>query len=186
MNEKSSKNEENEIKLKEILDWAAHIAIAIVIAVLIVTFVGQRTIVHEISMEPTLSEGDNLIVEKISSRFGLLKKGDIIIFKSPFDKRELIKRLIAVEGDTVELKDGRVYVNGELFLIGDPEDEPYTPPAANPEDNKITIPEGYVYVLGDNRPYSHDSTEFGPIEKNRITGKAIFRFFPYNKIGKID
>lgn len=137
-------------------------------------------------MEPTLAAGDNLIVEKLGHRFGLLKRGDIIIFKSPLDKKELIKRLIAVEGDTVELRDGMVYVNDELFLIGEAEDEPYTPPAANEQDNKIIIPEGYMYVLGDNRPYSLDSTELGPVESERITGRAIFRFYPFNKIGKID
>jgi len=186
MNEKGEKNADKNIDSREILDWFVHIAIAILLAVLIVTYVGQRTIVHEISMEPTLSDGDNIIVEKLSHRFGKLKRGDIIVFKSPQDKRELVKRLVAVEGDTVEIKDGKVYVNGEMFLIGDPEDEPYTPPALDPEQNKITIPEGYIYVLGDNRPYSLDSTELGPIEKSRITGKAIFRVYPFNKFGEID
>ncbi len=79
-------------KISEALDWIVHIAIAIVIGVLIVVFVGQRTIVHDISMEPTLVEGDNLIVEKLGFRFGWLKRGDIIVFKSPQEDRQLIKK----------------------------------------------------------------------------------------------
>jgi len=168
-------------KVNELLDWILHITIAIVIGVLIVVFVGQRTIVHDISMEPTLVEGDNLLVEKLSFRFGWLKRGDIIVFKSPEEDRQLIKRLIAVEGDKVEIVDGKVYVNGELSLIGLPE-EPATPSG---EYSNLTLEKGYVYVLGDNRQYSHDSTEFGPIKADWITGRAIFRFFPFGKFGDI-
>ncbi|MEN6313067.1 MAG: signal peptidase I [Clostridiaceae bacterium] len=168
-------------KISEALDWIIHIAIAIVIGVLIVVFVGQRTIVHDISMEPTLVEGDNLIVEKLGFRFGWLKRGDIIVFKSPQEDRQLIKRLIAVEGDKVEIKDGKVYVNGELSLTGLP-DEPPTPGG---EYSDLTVEKGQVYVLGDNRQFSQDSTEFGPIDADWITGRAIFRFYPFDKFGGI-
>ena len=170
--------------IKEILDWVVHIGIAVLIGVFIVVFVGQRTIVHDISMEPTLTEGDNLIVEKLGCRFGWLKRGDIIVFKSPEDDRQLIKRLIAFEGDKVEIKDGKVYVNGEVFLTGLPQ-EPETPQGSAPEYDSLTVPEGCVYVLGDNRPFSLDSTEFGPIEKKWIKGRAILRFYPFGKFGGI-
>ena len=168
-------------KISEALDWIIHIAIAIVIGVLIVVFVGQRTIVHDISMEPTLSEGDNLIVEKLGFRFGWLQRGDIIVFKSPQADRQLIKRLIALEGDKVEIKDGKVYVNGELSLTGLPEE----PPTPGGEYGNLTVEKGQVYVLGDNRQFSQDSTEFGPIEADWITGRAIFRFFPFDRFGGI-
>lgn len=171
-------------KRNEILDWLFHIVIAVAIGFLIVTFVGQRTIVFDISMQPTLVEGDNLIVEKLGYRFGWLQRGDIIVFKSPQSDRQMIKRLIAVEGDSVEVKDGKVYVNGELYLIGLPE-EPVTPDGDRPEYTNLTVPEGMVYVLGDNRQFSEDSTEKGPIDKGWIKGRAIFRFYPFSKFSNL-
>lgn len=171
-------------KRSEILDWILHIAIAVVIGFLIVTFVGQRTIVFDISMQPTLVEGDNLLVEKLGHRFGWLQRGDIIVYKPVGRDIQLIKRLIAVEGDRVEVKDGKVYVNGELYLIGLPE-EPETPYGKKPEYTNLTVPEGMVYALGDNRQFSDDSTENGPIDKDCITGRAIFRFYPFSKFGDL-
>ncbi len=169
-------------KINETLDWIIHIAVAVLIGVLIVTFVGQRTLVHDISMQPTLVEGDNLVVEKLSPKLGGLHRGDIIVFKVPEENRQLIKRLIAVEGDKVEIKDGKVYVNDEESKVVDlPGVE--TNPGDNPAYSKLTVPAGHVYVLGDNRPYSNDSRAKGPIETKRITGRAIFRFYPFNKIG---
>lgn len=179
--------EQEQVKKKrsEVLDWFIHIVVAVIIGILIVTFVGQRTIVYDISMQPTLIEGDNLLVEKLGFRFGWLERGDIIVVKSPEEDRQLIKRLIAVEGDKVEVTDGKVYVNGEVSLIGLP-DEPVTPVGEDPKNTDLTVPEGYVYVLGDNREFSLDSTEFGPIDKDWITGRAIFRFFPFGRFGSLD
>ncbi len=165
--------------IREVIDWILHIAIAVAIGFLIVTFVAQRTIVHDVSMQPTLYEGDNLIVEKISPRIGNLNRGDIIVFHEPQGKRQLIKRIIAVEGDTVEIKDGKVYVNGEAleedYIKGD-----YTPEG---EYNNLTVGKGQVFVLGDNRMNSRDSRSIGPIDISTVTGKAIFRFYPFNKMG---
>lgn len=135
-------------------------------------------------MMPTLVEGDNLLVEKLSYRFNLLRRGDIIVFKSPESDRLLIKRLVALEGDKLEVKDGKVYVNDRLFLTGLPE-EPDTPDGIKPEYTNLTIPSGYVYVLGDNRPYSIDGTEMGPISKDWIRGRAILRIFPLNRFGSV-
>ena len=182
-NEKIS--EKKDKKINEILDWFLHIVIAVAVGFLIVTFVGQRTIVFDISMQPTLVEGDNLLVEKLGFRFGWLKRGDIIVFQSPQSDRQLIKRLIAVEGDRVEVKDGKVYVNGEQYLIGMPE-EPVTPYGDKPEYTDLTVPEGMVYVLGDNRQFSEDSTEIGPIDKDWIKGRAILRFYPFSKFGNLE
>lgn len=171
-------------KISEALDWFLHIGAAIIVGLLLVIFVGQRTIVHDISMQPTLVEGDNLLVEKLSCKFGGLHRGDIIVFKSPMESHQLIKRLIAVEGDKVEVKDGKVYVNGELSTIG-LTDEPETPDGTLPQYTNMTVPEGFAYVLGDNRQYSYDSTEFGPIQTSWIKGRAILRFYPFNKFGKM-
>ncbi len=168
--------------VKEALDWILHIGIAVVIGLLIVTFVAQRTLVHDISMQPTLVEGDNLIVEKVSAKLGGLHRGDIIVFRVPEENRQLIKRLIAVEGDKVEIKNGKVYVNDKE------QDESYlknadTEPGSFPEYSSLIVKKGYVYVLGDNRPNSKDSRMLGPVETSMISGRAIFRFYPFNKFG---
>lgn len=175
--------------LREALDWLLHIAVAVVIGFLIVTFVAQRTIVYHHSMEPTLYEGDNLLVEKISPRLGKLDRGDIVVIRdaSPTftqEGKELIKRIIGIEGDSVELKDGGVYINGELL------EEPYikgvyTPPSHNPENNRLMVPEGCVFVLGDNRVNSIDSRSFGPVEIDKVEAKALIRIYPFNKAGVI-
>lgn len=134
-------------------------------------------------MQPTLVEGDNLVVEKLGPKLGGLHRGDIIVFKVPEENRQLIKRLIALEGDKVEIKDGKVYVNGEESKAGNLNVE--TLPGADPAYSNLTVPAGYVYVLGDNRPNSNDSRMLGPVEMKRITGRAIFRFYPFNKIGTL-
>lgn len=186
MKNEDSENEDlkKEDLKKEILDWIIHIACAIIAGVLIVTFVIQRTVVFDISMQPTLFEGDNLLVEKLGYRFNLLKRGDVVVFKPPESDRMLIKRLVALEGDRVEVKDGKVYVNGQQFLTGLPE-EPETPDGLKPEYTNLTIPPGFVYVLGDNRPYSIDCTEWGPINKDWIKGRAILRIFPFSRFGSV-
>lgn len=171
-------------KRNEALDWFIHIAVAVIVGVLIVTFVAQRTIVYDISMQPTFAEGDNLLVEKIGFRLGALHRGDIVIVKRPDMDKKLIKRLVAVEGDRVQVKDGKLYVNGKEFLIGLPA-EPVTPDGDKPGYTDLTLKKGQAYVLGDNRPYSEDSTEFGPIQMDWIVGRAVFRFYPFSKFGPI-
>lgn len=172
--------------LKEVLDWAVHIFIAAIIGFIIVTFVVQRTVVYSYSMEPTLEEGDNLWVEKISTRFGKLNRGDIVTIDVPENvgrqRSPIIKRVIALENDTVEIKDGNVYVNGreikEDYINGN-----YTRPE-EPEYSKLTVPKGHIYVLGDNRKGRIiDSRNIGPIDIRRVTGRAIFRFYPFSKFG---
>lgn len=150
---------------------------------MIVTFVGQLTLVHDISMQPTLVEGDFLIVEKLSPKLGGLHRGDIIVFKVPEENRLLIKRLIALEGDEVEIRDGKVYVNGEESKAGNLTDV-ITDPGSNPKYSSLVVPDGFIYAMGDNRPYSKDSRTLGPIEMKRVTGKAILRLLPLSKFGK--
>lgn len=169
-------------KIDETLDWIIHIAIAVLIGFLIVTFVAQPTLVHDISMQPTLVEGDYLVVEKLGPRLGELHRGDIIVFDVPEERRLLIKRLIALEGDKLEIRGGKVFVNGEESKVVDLKGVETWPD--NPKYNNITVPAGFVYAMGDNRPNSNDSRMFGPIEAKRVTGRAIFRLFPFNRIGK--
>lgn len=150
---------------------------------LIVTFVAQITLVHDISMQPTLVEGNCLIVEKIGPRLGGLHRGDIIVFKSPEqNNRLLIKRLIALGGDKVEIKNGKVYVNNEESKAGNLKGV-VTDPGDNPQYSTLTVPAGHIYALGDNRPNSLDCRYFGPIDIKNVTGRAIFRVYPLNRIG---
>lgn len=176
---------ENKNAAKEILEWVFSIGIAVAIGLLLVTFVGQRTIVHEVSMEPTLHEGNNLIVEKLSASFGWLHRGDIVVLDSPKENRQLIKRLIAFAGEKVEIKDGKVFINGKELEEKYLKDVVTEPREGTPQYSNLTVPEGMVYVLGDNRPESLDSRSFGPVYAKAVRGRAIFRFYPFNKFGKL-
>lgn len=166
--------------LRETLDWTIHIGIAVIIAVLIINFVFQRTLVNKISMTPTLQEGDNLIIEKVSMRIGMLERGDIITFYSQKRDELLIKRIIGVEGDTVKIKDGEVYVNNKVikenYIKGN-----FTKSRGDYLDVKLE--KGYIYVLGDNRVDDIiDSRIDGPVKIDDVKGKAFVRLWPVDKI----
>jgi signal peptidase I len=172
--------------LREILSWVLHICAALFIGLFLTNFVIQRTIVYSFSMEPTLYEGDSLWVEKISPKLGAIDKGDIVTIYAPEvlndRKQSLIKRVIAVGGDTVEIANGKVCVNGkeavEEYINGGytgTEDSQYS---------SLTVPKGYIYVLGDNRSIRIvDSRTMGPIDVKRVTGKAVMRMYPLNRFG---
>ena len=180
--------EETNIK-KEILDWALHIVIALILGFLVVTFVVQRTVVHGVSMEPTLHNGDQLIIEKISPRFGKFNYGDVVTIYVPEELHEgqdyIIKRIIGVAGDIISITEGCVFVNGvmldETYINGD-----YT--YVLNDMLEVTVEEGTVFVLGDNRlrDRSKDSRAIGLIKTEKIKGKAILRFFPLDTFGPLD
>ena len=171
---------------KEILDWVIHILVALILGFLVVTFVVQRTVVHGVSMEPTLHNGDQLIIEKLSPKLGNINFGDIVTIYVPEELQEgqdyIIKRVIGVAGDKITIKDGRVFVNGimldETYINGD-----YT--YVSNDRLEVTVEEGSVFVLGDNRyrDRSKDSRSFGQIDIERVRGKAILRFFPFDSFG---
>ncbi|NSW91305.1 MAG: signal peptidase I [Firmicutes bacterium] len=173
--------------LKEVFEWAIHIILAVLIGLFIVTFIAQRTIVDGNSMLPTLNHGDQLIVEKISPRIDKLKRGDLVTVYIPEylekGKDYVVKRVVAIGNDTVEIKNGKLFVNGEEvkedYINGSETQE------VNPEYSSLTVPEDCVYILGDNRlPHaSLDSRSIGPVKKKRITGKVILRYYPFNKAG---
>ncbi|MDO8686561.1 MAG: signal peptidase I, partial [Clostridiales bacterium] len=137
----------------------------------------------------TLHEGDNLLVEKLSPRFGKISRGDIVTIKNALESydgenKTIIKRVIAIGGDTVEIKNGKVYVNDEAMTEGyingnttNPVVDIYT---------SMKVPEDTFYVMGDNRARPIlDSRSIGPVKRADITGIAIYRFYPFNKIGKL-
>jgi signal peptidase I len=174
--------------IKEILDWVKHIAIAIIVGVLFITFVGQRTVVYGMSMSPTLENGDQLVIEKITPKIGGIKRGDIvtIYIHGMLDegKDYLIKRVIAIEGDTVRIEDGKVYLNGEplneKYIRGDYTYEEHL-------KSELTKKKGQVFVMGDNRLKggSNYSRSLGVFDLKAIRGKAVFRWYPFAKFGSL-
>lgn len=135
---------------------------------------------REISMEPTISSEDIMLIKR---DVGEIKRGDIVSFEAPYeDNKYFTKRIIGLPGDFIELKDGEVYINGELL------EENYTKGEtwSLTEDN-LVVPEGRYYVLGDNREHSSDSRYFGTIEKSDMVGKLFIKFptgKPINRIKK--
>jgi signal peptidase I len=141
-------------------------------------------------MLPTLQNGNNLLVEKISPKLGSFHYGDIVTVNVPEeirnlynkDKNPIIKRVIALAGDSVEIKDGKVFVNGktkeENYITGNS-----TEVGTNPQYSKLKIPAGYIYVLCDNRGNSTDSRIIGPVDKKWVLGKAFIRLFPLKNFG---
>ena len=173
-------------KGSEAMAWIRDILIAVLIAVIIAQFI-QPTIVREHSMQETLQPNDYLILSKMSYKFNDIEYGDIVVFKSNVEtesgkKKLLIKRVIAKGGDTIAIADGQVYRNGELL------DEPYTKDGyTNGGLDEVTVPEGELFLMGDNRVVSVDSRspEVGFVSEDLIVGKAVVRLFPFNQIGSV-
>jgi signal peptidase I len=171
---------------RTILEWVGVIGGGVIIALVIEALLVQAFWIPSPSMVPTLNVGDRVLVNKLSYRLHDVHRGDLIVFERPpessgngeNDIRDLIKRVIAVGGDTIEQRNNLVYVNGDRV------DEPYLEPGT-PTENlpRQTIPEGHVFVMGDNRTNSEDSRVFGPVDEDRIVGRAFVRVLPLGDIG---
>jgi signal peptidase I len=175
---------------REIVEFIVIVLIAVVLTTFLKTFVIEQFKIPTGSMEPTIEVGDHLFAEKVSYRFAQPTPGDIVTFDDPIQEgRVLIKRCIAVSGQTVDLKNGKVVVDGKVL------DEPYTygkqsVPLDTMEGVTIkypyTVPAGSVWVMGDNRTNSLDSRYFGPISEDRLIGRALFRSLPFERFGAIE
>jgi len=165
-------------KNSELMEWVKAILIAIVAAVLIRTFIIDNVEVNQISMNPTFYEGDRVIISKLSYVFSKPKLGDIVVFTPAGQKQPYIKRVIGVENDTISIKDGVLYINGKVVK------ESYIKEEMLQDFEETRVPEGTVFVMGDNRNYSKDSRNpsvgFIPIEN--IWGKVKLRYWPLSKI----
>ena len=153
---------------------------AMILALLVHLFLAQATIVFGQSMEPNLHDNQRLIIEKISYHIHPPQRGDIIVLRLPNRHSDpLIKRVVGLPGETVEVRDGRVYINGQVL------DEPYLDQSTYPGMPSRVVPENEVFVLGDNRGQSNDSRMFGFVPFSDIVGRAWFRYWPPAAIGPL-
>ena len=163
---------------EEAKDWIVSIVVAVVLAFLIRQFIVELYIVDGPSMRPTLQSQERLVVNKFIYSLRAPEKGEILVFKYPRDQsRDFIKRVIATPGDTIEIKDGRVYVNDQM------QSEDYILEKTRSEYPKATVPDGTVFVMGDNRNNSEDSrfADVGFVPYSLIKGKAMLVFWPFSQ-----
>ena len=169
-------------EIRAVFEIILYFALVAFITFLIIHFVGQRTVVNGVSMQPTLSDGDNLIVDKLSYRFHDPDRFDIIVFPQE-DGRYFIKRIIGLPGESVRIdEDGFIYINGEKLQESYGKEVMRDPGLAK---DGIQLGADEYFVLGDNRNDSMDSrmAEVGPIVGERIIGRAWLRIYPFDQIG---
>ena len=155
---------------------------AFLIAFVLRAYVFDITMVDGTSMYPTLEDRDKLVTVKITYMFAEPERGDIVVVNAPdMPGHDYIKRIIGLPNEQISISDGQVYINGELLI------EPYLEDVQTFGDVDMVIPDGYYFVMGDNRVDSRDSREakIGVISKDNINGKAVFRLLPLDSIGSL-
>lgn len=164
----------------QLREYVESFVVAIVLATFIILFVAQSFRVEGESMLPSLHDGERLLVDKVTYRFRSPQRGEIIVFPFPADpKRKFIKRVIGVSGDTIEIKNRMLHVNGEPIA------ENYIRGPMYQQFGPITVPEGTVFVLGDNRNVSEDSRfrVVGAIAEKDVVGRALIIYWPLGELG---
>jgi signal peptidase I len=163
---------------RNVVEWVAIVAGALLVALVIKTFLIQAFFIPSLSMYSTLDKGDRVLVNKLSYHVHEIHHGDIVVFERPpkvADSaiKDLIKRVIGLPGDVIESKDGTVYRNGK------PLNETYLDKGTTTDGlNRLQVPPGEIFVMGDNRGNSQDSRYFGPIDKHLVVGRAFVRVWP--------
>lgn len=167
-------------------DFIKDIIIAVLVAIVLIQFV-KPVIVKESSMENSFIEKDYLIVSKQSYTYGDVERGDVVVFHSSLmdengKEKLLIKRVIGLPGENVQITDGDVYIDGVMLK------EDYTKDGFTTGDVNITVPEDEYFCMGDNRVVSIDSrnSDVGCVEKHNLMGKVVLRVFPFKKFGLIE
>ena len=166
--------------LGEFKGWLKDVLLAVVIAFLMVVFLYQPVKVEGTSMQPELLDQERIFVNKFVYHFEEIHRGDIVVFWYPKDpSKSFIKRVVGVPGDLVAIRDGQVYINGELLQ------ERYVPRGYQDFDSypPTRVKDGHYYVLGDHRNASNDSRSWGLVPRRFIYGKAVFRYWPVEKAG---
>lgn len=182
-------------RTRSVVEWILVVVGAVVVALLIKTFVIQAFYIPSESMKPTLEIGDRVLVNKLSYHLHDVNRGDVVVFERPdgetADIKDLIKRVIGLPGDTLVIQDNKIYINGQAL------NEPYLPPnsVTQPgpggatwshrctQDDPCKIPADSIWVMGDNRTNSKDSRYFGPIPESKIVGRAFVIVWPFNRFG---
>jgi signal peptidase I len=165
------------------IEWVAVIVGALVVALVVKTFLIQAFYIPSESMVPTLNIGDRVLVNKLSYETGEIERGDIVVFARPGGPgadgiADLIKRVVALPGETVEGRDGAVYVDGELLA------EDYLPEGvATTAFPPYTVPDDHVWVMGDNRGASDDSRRFKAVPLDDVVGRAFVTIWPLSELG---
>jgi signal peptidase I len=162
--------------------WLRDLIISLAISAFIIIFLYQPVKVEGTSMMPSLQDQERIFVNKFVYRLEPIARGDIVVFRYPRDpSKSYIKRVIGVAGDRVRIDDGQVFVNGNRL------GEDYVPIAYEDERSypEVVVPRNSYFVLGDHRSMSNDSRDFGPVKENLIYGKAVFGYWPMDKLGRL-
>ena len=177
-------------------EWGPVLFAAVVIALFVRLVLVQAYHIPSASMVPTLEEGDRVVVNRLSYQFGEVERGQVVVFKKPqgsSGQNDLIKRIIGLPGETIRFADNQVYVNGlrleEPYLAEQDSTRPrLTIPGCaqtTPAPDTCVVPEGAIFMMGDNRLGSSDSRVFGPIEIDSVVGRAFLRVWPLNNLGEL-
>jgi signal peptidase I len=168
------------------LSWVRDLAFSVLIAVILIVFIYQPVKVEGTSMMPTLTDQERIFINKFTYHFGLgaIERGDMVVFWYPLDPtKSYIKRVIGIPGDRVRIDAGQVYVNGEALV------ENYVPESYRDnvswKGKSDVVPAGEYFVLGDHRSSSSDSRTWGFVEREKIYGKAVFVYWPLDKMGRL-
>jgi signal peptidase I len=162
--------------------WVRDLIISLAISAFVIIFLYQPVKVEGVSMMPSLEDQERIFVNKFVYRLEPIERGDIVVFRYPRDpSKSYIKRVIGIAGDRIRIDGGQVYVNDEAL------GEDYVPPAYTDSRSypETAVPEHCFFVLGDHRSMSSDSREFGPVSQSLIYGKAVFGYWPMDKLGRV-
>jgi signal peptidase I len=197
--EDGSRRRDQPSATRSIIEWVLVVGGAVAVALLIRVFAVQAFYIPSVSMQPTLEKNDRVLVNRLSYKLHDVNRGDVIVFEKPAslvtapgpdEIKDLIKRVVALPGESVVFQDGDVYVDGTLLP------EPYLPAGTttNPgpggaswdhrctPDDPCVVPEGTVWVMGDNRSNSEDSRWIGPVDQDRIVGRAFVTVWPVDRL----
>ncbi len=162
--------------------WLRDLVISLAISCFIIIFLYQPVKVEGTSMMPSLEDQERIFVNKFVYRLEPIQRGDIVVFRYPRDpSKSFIKRVIGLAGDHIQIDAGRIFVNGHLL------DEEYVPRAYEDQRSypEVIVPADSYFVLGDHRSLSNDSRDFGPVSQGFIYGKAVFGYWPMDKMGRV-
>jgi signal peptidase I len=185
MSDASSTKKSPKSRRRAIIEWAVIVVVALVVSLVIRTFVFETYFVPSGSMIPTLQIGDRIIVDKLSVDFGTIHTGDIVVFKAPADVAadcgdsvaDLVKRVIGLPGETLTSKGNTIYINGKALKENWPHTEPF-----GTAIKKITLPKNQYFMIGDNHAPSCDSRVWGTVPRSAIIGKVFLRVWPLSSI----